>query len=107
MPTPKLVTPIQKALAAIGMTQMELARLANRPQPTISRLCTGSLPCSRDMAALIIDVVDPGRTVIDERHLLFPERYTDWQPPGHEVKAPETITAQAPAVAESYAPQDR
>lgn len=83
----KLDTPLQRCLAAMGMTQSELARLTGLPIPTISRLCTGKFAPSRALAARVLDAIHPSREVFNELWLLYPERYAAWNPPGFTAQA--------------------
>ena len=73
-------TPLAKVLAWLPMTQKELGARCKLLQPTVSRLVTGSLPMSRNMAARIIKALDPDRRVISEVHLLYPEQFEGWRP---------------------------
>lgn len=73
-------TPFSRALVYLGVTQKELSERTGLLQPTVSRLVNGGLPMSRDMAARILDVLDPARTTITELQLLYPLRYPDWRP---------------------------
>ncbi len=73
-------TPFSRALVYLGVTQKELSERTGLLQPTVSRLVNGNLLMSRDMAARILDVLDPGRAVITELQLLYPLRYPDWHP---------------------------
>ena len=73
-------TPFSRALVYLGVTQKELSERAGLLQPTVSRLVSGNLLMSRDMAARILDVLDPARATITELQLLYPLRYPDWRP---------------------------
>ena len=71
--------PVSRVLARFGLLQKELAARGGLSQPLVARLCSGKLRVSQDMAARICDAVDPERQVLDERHLLYPDRYPDFK----------------------------
>jgi hypothetical protein len=75
----KATTPLAKALRYLGLTQEGVAARLGVRQGAFSKLVR-RIPRPA-MAARVLNEVDPERRLLTELHLLFPERYPDWEPP--------------------------
>lgn len=92
----KAVTPLAKALRHLGRTQEATAAALGMRQGAFSKLVRR---CPRPVvAARVLDVVDPERRLLNELHLLFPERFPDYQPHGAAPSGTAGTTSEPPAV---------
>lgn len=102
----KTLTPFARVLQHLDLTQRVAAARCGILAPTMSRMVTGSLPVSRDMAERILDALDPGRVVFNELHLLYPARFRAWQPSGTVPESSVDGTARSPrAVGDTSMPE--
>lgn len=76
MKTP-MKTPLALVLQHLGVTQDELAGRCGVGQGAISKALRR---CTPERAASILDALGPrARALVDERHLIYPERYTEFR----------------------------
>jgi hypothetical protein len=108
---PKVIsdTPLAKVLRSLGVTQDALAARLGLRQGSLSRLVRR---VSRPKhASRILDAIDPERQVLDELHLLYPERYPDFTADtalgllGRPSWAPEPTPRDPPASQAAGAPR--
>lgn len=77
MPDFTHVSPLRKIRRARGLSLAEVARKVGAQTGNLSRIETGHQSLSRDLAARLAALFAPE---IDERHIIYPERYADWSP---------------------------
>jgi hypothetical protein len=74
-----VTTPLAVVMKHLGVTQDELAGRCQVGQGAISKALRR---CSPERAAQLLDALGPpARALIDERHLIYPERYADFRIP--------------------------
>ena len=73
-------SPLAKVMRARGIRQAELAETMGTGQSNISAVVVRGTR-SRRFAERVLDAVDHDRKVLNELHLLYPERYPDWEMP--------------------------
>jgi len=84
-------TPLYKLLVSRGLQQHVLAKAIGCGQASVSRLVNGKRQqIDADLAARIVDYLDPARAFLDEKHILYPDRYPDWSPPQTATQTAET-----------------
>lgn len=77
--TSKGSTPLAKALRHLGRTQESVATALGMRQGAFSKLVRHV--ARPKVAQRVLAVVDPERCLLTELHLLYPERFEDWEPP--------------------------
>jgi transcriptional regulator with XRE-family HTH domain len=77
MPDFTHVSPLRQIRRARGLSLAEVARKVGAQTGNLSRIETGHQSLSRDLAARLAALFAPD---IDERHIIYPERYADWSP---------------------------
>lgn len=72
-------TPLAKLLKLRAISQGTVAGKLELRQSTFSRIVRHGKASVR-MAERVVNEVDPERQFITELHVLYPERYPDWDP---------------------------
>jgi transcriptional regulator with XRE-family HTH domain len=75
-------TPLRKLRHVIGISLEDLALQVGSDSGNLSRIETGDQVAKKDLAARLAAFYAP---FIDERHVIYPERYDDWEPPTEAV----------------------
>lgn len=75
-------TPLSRALKHLNISQTALAHAMGKRESSISRMVRHG-KISPAMAADLLDAMPALKTLIDERHVLYPDRepYASWKPP--------------------------
>ena len=71
-------TPLRKMRHLRGLSLKEVAKAVGSDTGNLSRIETGEQVAKKELAARLAALFAPA---IDERHVIYPERYSDWIPP--------------------------